>query len=200
MATEPRGFLLRALFFLEVHCPASKGQPGLQSTPKSPGRTKVCPGPQWWTNGAMGCMPPCRIQPKLHVSIGTVPATSSHVSSGTTACWLYHTTVSERHTPPGTRSEQLWASLLKSVSRRTQRTSGSQRPGECAGTVRAGLPGKIPAGPVTAAILSQAFPNLSQMESLQNPRVWLDAATQIFFSLSLAFGGHISFASYNPPR
>ncbi|XP_004380364.1 inactive sodium-dependent neutral amino acid transporter B(0)AT3 [Trichechus manatus latirostris] len=35
---------------------------------------------------------------------------------------------------------------------------------------------------------------------LRNPRVWLDAATQIFFSLSLAFGGHISFASYNPPR
>ncbi|MED6291364.1 hypothetical protein CHARACLAT_022751 [Characodon lateralis] len=37
-------------------------------------------------------------------------------------------------------------------------------------------------------------------EILKNPQVWLDAATQIFFSLSVAFGGLISFSSYNAER
>lgn len=58
---------------------------------------------------------------------------------------------------------------------------------------------------VTALTLPGATDGLEYLftpkwDVLTNPRVWLDAATQIFFSLSLAFGGLIAFSSYNPKR
>jgi len=37
-----------------------------------------------------------------------------------------------------------------------------------------------------------------QVEVLSDPKIWLTASTQIFFSLSVAFGGMIAFSSYNP--
>ncbi|XP_074469656.1 sodium-dependent neutral amino acid transporter B(0)AT1-like [Sebastes fasciatus] len=36
------------------------------------------------------------------------------------------------------------------------------------------------------------------LDELVNPATWLDAGAQVFYSFSLAFGGLISFSSYNP--
>lgn len=37
-----------------------------------------------------------------------------------------------------------------------------------------------------------------QVSELAKPAAWLDAGAQVFYSFSLAFGGLISFSSYNP--
>lgn len=38
---------------------------------------------------------------------------------------------------------------------------------------------------------------MPQVTELANPVTWLDAGAQVFYSFSLAFGGLISFSSYN---
>lgn len=39
---------------------------------------------------------------------------------------------------------------------------------------------------------------LLQVDELKNPKTWLDAGAQVFYAFSIAWGGLISFSSYNP--
>ncbi|XP_053323298.1 sodium- and chloride-dependent transporter XTRP3A-like isoform X2 [Spea bombifrons] len=50
------------------------------------------------------------------------------------------------------------------------------------------------------AINGLAFMFTPKLDQLSNPKTWISAATQIFFSLGLGFGSLIAFASYNEPN
>ena len=47
----------------------------------------------------------------------------------------------------------------------------------------------------TSNVITHVMP--CQLAELANPSTWLDAGAQVFYSFSLAFGGLISFSSYN---
>lgn len=48
-----------------------------------------------------------------------------------------------------------------------------------------------------AGLMHMYTPKVSK---LFEPQVWLDAATQVFYSFGLAFGSLIAFGSYNTPK
>lgn len=65
----------------------------------------------------------------------------------------------------------------------------------CHGQVPPRLPPSLPRPVPQPCPCLPAF----QMEQLANPKAWISAATQIFFSLGLGFGSLIAFASYSEP-
>lgn len=45
--------------------------------------------------------------------------------------------------------------------------------------------------------LTSVLFNFKQLEIMLEPKVWREAAAQVFFALGLGFGGVIAFSSYN---
>ncbi|XP_066480570.1 sodium-dependent neutral amino acid transporter B(0)AT3-like [Tiliqua scincoides] len=50
------------------------------------------------------------------------------------------------------------------------------------------------------AVEGLAYFIIPKVDRLNNPRAWLEATTQVFYSLSLGFGGHIAYSSYNSQK